>query len=39
MLLSLHNVFFYLAWMKRIRNAIAAGDLARLTSPPEGKIE
>ena len=39
MLLSLHNVFFYLEWMKRIRNAIAAGELARLTSPPEGKIE
>ena len=39
MLLSLHNVFFYLEWMKRIRDAIAGGGLARLAPPPEGKIE
>ncbi|HSE62203.1 MAG TPA: tRNA guanosine(34) transglycosylase Tgt [Thermoanaerobaculia bacterium] len=38
MLLSLHNVFFYLAWMKRIRNAIGEGTLARLAAPAEGKI-
>lgn len=38
MLLSLHNVFFYLDWMKRIRAAIAGGEIARLASPPEGKI-
>jgi queuine tRNA-ribosyltransferase len=38
MLLSLHNVFFYLEWMKRIRNAIGEGALARLEAPPEGKI-
>jgi queuine tRNA-ribosyltransferase len=39
MLLSLHNVFFYLDWMKRIRDAIAAGKLASLAPQPEGKIE
>ena len=38
MLLSIHNVFFYLEWMKRIRNAIRDGSLARLEAPPEGKI-
>jgi queuine tRNA-ribosyltransferase len=38
MLLSLHNVFFYLAWMKRIRMAIGEGALSRLEAPPEGKI-
>jgi len=38
MLLSLHNVFFYLDWMKQIREAIAAGALDRLDSPPEEKI-
>jgi len=39
MLLSIHNVFFYLDWMKRIREAIATGTLATLQAPPEGKIE
>ena len=39
MLLSVHNVFFYLDWMKRIREAITEGRLAKLEAPPEGKIE
>jgi queuine tRNA-ribosyltransferase len=39
MLLSIHNVFFYLEWMKRIRKAIAQGDLASVEAPPERKIE
>jgi queuine tRNA-ribosyltransferase len=38
MLLSIHNVYFYLAWMKQIRAAIRTGALARLTAPPETKI-
>jgi len=38
MLLSIHNVFFYLAWMRTIREAIAAGTLASLAAPPEEKI-
>jgi queuine tRNA-ribosyltransferase len=38
MLLSLHNVFFYLDWMLRIREAIAAGNLAELEAPPEEKL-
>jgi len=38
MLLSVHNVFFYLEWMRRIRAAIAAGALAALPAPPEEKI-
>jgi queuine tRNA-ribosyltransferase len=38
MLLSIHNVFFYLDWMKRIREAIGVGELGRLSAPPEGKI-
>ena len=38
MLLSIHNVFFYLDWMKRIREAIRGGELASLEAPPEGKI-
>lgn len=38
MLLSIHNVFFYLEWMRTIREAIAAGTLARLEAPPEGKL-
>ena len=38
MLISMHNVFFYLDWMRRIRTAIAEGTLARLTAPPEEKI-
>jgi queuine tRNA-ribosyltransferase len=38
MLLSIHNVFFYLEWMRRIREAIRGGELAGVTPPPEGKI-
>jgi len=38
MLISMHNVFFYLDWMRRIREAIAEGTLAQLTAPPEEKI-
>jgi queuine/archaeosine tRNA-ribosyltransferase len=38
MLLSIHNVFFYLDWMKRIRAAIGEGTLSHLDAPPEGKI-
>ncbi len=38
MLLSLHNVFFYLEWMGRIRQAIVSGDLAGLQAPPEEKL-
>jgi queuine tRNA-ribosyltransferase len=38
MLLSIHNVFFYLEWMKRIRHAIGAGSLGTVESPPEGKL-
>lgn len=38
MLLSLHNVYFYLDWMAQIRSAIAAGTLAKLSAPPEGKV-
>lgn len=39
MLLSVHNVFFYLEWMRRIREAIAAGTLSTLQAPPEAKID
>jgi queuine tRNA-ribosyltransferase len=38
LLLSLHNVYFYLAWMGKIRDAIAGGRLAALAAPPEEKI-
>ena len=38
MLLSMHNVFFYLDWMRRIRDAIAEATLAVLEAPPEEKI-
>jgi tRNA-guanine family transglycosylase len=38
MLLSLHNVYFYLDWMKRIREAIEAGTLEKLPAPPEEKV-
>jgi queuine tRNA-ribosyltransferase len=38
MLLSIHNVYFYLAWMKRIRSAIRGGALSGLRAPPEGKV-
>jgi queuine tRNA-ribosyltransferase len=35
LLLSIHNVFFYLEWMKRIRAAIGDGTLASLVAPPD----
>ncbi len=38
-LLSVHNVFFYLAWMETIRGAIARGRLADLAAPPEDKVD
>ena len=38
MLLSLHNVHFYLAWMRTIREALEAGRLPELSAPPEEKI-
>ena len=38
MLLSLHNVYFYLTWMRAIREAIEAGRLADLAAPPEEKV-
>jgi queuine tRNA-ribosyltransferase len=38
MLLSIHNVYFYLEWMRRIREAIRRGELAGLSAPLEGKI-
>lgn len=38
MLLSVHNVYFYLGWMRRIREAIREGTLSRLQAPPEGKV-
>jgi queuine tRNA-ribosyltransferase len=38
MLLSIHNVYFYLEWMRRIRAAIRSGSLEILESPPEGKL-
>jgi queuine tRNA-ribosyltransferase len=38
MLISIHNVYFYLSWMKRIRSAVREGALAGLEPPPEGKI-
>jgi queuine tRNA-ribosyltransferase len=38
MLISMHNVYFYLSWMREIRDAIAAGRLAALAAPPEGKL-
>ena len=38
MLLSLHNVYFYLDWMKRIREALEAGTLEKLPAPPEEKV-
>ncbi|HET9795193.1 MAG TPA: tRNA guanosine(34) transglycosylase Tgt [Thermoanaerobaculia bacterium] len=36
-LISMHNVHFFLAWMARIRDAIEQGRLAGLAAPPEGK--
>jgi queuine tRNA-ribosyltransferase len=38
MLLSIHNVYFYLAWMRQIRDAITQGSLESLAAPPEEKI-
>src|SRR5262249_19332748 len=38
MLLSLHNVHFYLDWMRQIREAISGGRLDALAAPPEEKI-
>jgi queuine tRNA-ribosyltransferase len=38
MLLSMHNVHFYLSFMGAIRDAIRQGRLADLSAPPEGKI-
>lgn len=38
MLLSIHNVYFYLAWMRTIREAIEAGTLGELQAPPEEKV-
>ncbi len=38
MLLSIHNVYFYLAWMKKIRAAIRTGTLPRVAAPPEAKV-
>jgi queuine tRNA-ribosyltransferase len=38
MLLSIHNVYFYLEWMRQIREAVRRGELAGLSAPPEGKI-
>jgi queuine tRNA-ribosyltransferase len=33
-LISMHNVHFFLSWMRRIRAAIAEGRLAELEAPP-----
>jgi queuine tRNA-ribosyltransferase len=33
-LISMHNVHFFLSWMRRIREAIAEGRLAELEAPP-----
>ena len=38
MLLSLHNVYFYLDWMRQIRDAITAGTLSAFEAPPEEKV-
>jgi queuine tRNA-ribosyltransferase len=38
MLLSMHNVYFYLSYMGEIRKAIAEARLAALAAPPEEKI-
>ncbi|MEX0880817.1 MAG: tRNA guanosine(34) transglycosylase Tgt [Thermoanaerobaculia bacterium] len=38
MLISMHNVFFYLSWMREIREAIAEGRLAALAAPSEEKL-
>jgi queuine tRNA-ribosyltransferase len=36
-LISMHNVHFFLSWMRRIRDAIAEGRLPALAAPPEEK--
>ena len=38
MLISLHNVYFYLEWMRIIRSAIAEERLGSLVAPPEEKV-
>jgi queuine tRNA-ribosyltransferase len=38
MLISIHNVYFYLEWMRAIRDAIRTGSLGSLHAPPEEKI-
>jgi queuine tRNA-ribosyltransferase len=38
MLLSVHNVFFYLDWMRTLREAVAAGTLETLQAPPEDQV-
>ena len=38
-LISVHNVFFYLDWMAQIRGSIENGTLAELAAPPERKLE
>jgi queuine tRNA-ribosyltransferase len=38
MLISMHNVYFYLSWMRAIRDAIEKGNLETLAAPPEEKI-
>jgi queuine tRNA-ribosyltransferase len=37
-LISIHNVHFFLGWMRKIREAISRGELAGLVAPPEEKI-
>ena len=37
-LISMHNLHFFLEWMRTIREAILRGDLAGLIAPPEEKI-
>jgi queuine tRNA-ribosyltransferase len=39
MLLSIHNVFFYLEWMRRMRESLAEGQLGAMNAPPERKID
>ena len=38
MLLSMHNVYFYLEWMREIREAVAGRRLDALVAPPEEKL-
>jgi queuine tRNA-ribosyltransferase len=37
-LISAHNVHFYLDWMARIRAALESGRLASLEAPPDEKV-